>query len=684
MKLVKRTSITAIVLKVVCLTGFVAVQSAQAQTFTVVANIGAAGLNPTVAAIPGVVRDAAGNLYGAAPAGGITTGACATSGCGTLFKVDTTGTASVLYKFTGGADGYSAFAGLILDAAGNLYGASGTALFKVDTSGTFTVLHTGDGSLAGLVRDAAGNLYGVNKGGGFTGGTCGANGCGIVFKLDTLGNYTVLYSFTGAPDGAYPAAGLVLDSAGNLYGTTQGGGAANHGTVFKLDASNTETVLYSFTGAPDGDTPKAGLTLDAAGNLYGTTYSGGLLDCFEPAGGLPPSNKPIYCGVVFKVDTTGTETVLHSFTGIPDGALPLASLVMDAAGDLYGTTLEGGSSGFFGCEILNPAQPTGCGSIFKVDPSGTLSVLYSFSGNLDFGYPEAGLVLDAAGNLYGTALDVVFKLDPLGPQNFDLSVLPVWHSNSGSGTLAVSGVSCPASGCSEFFTKGTAVTLTATAAAGSTFAGWSGPCSGTGACNLTVNSAQLVFATFNLVPPDFSVSASALTPGTVSPGGSSTATLNVVPVGGFSGSVAFTCAVTPAPALAPSCSISPNSIAAGTPATLTVSTTAAGAAVMIPGAGFPGAGHELFYALCLPLIGLVATAVGISSKQESSKGQLTAAALTCMLFTGLVFQIGCGSSNSAGGSGSKGTPAGTYTISVTGTYSTGPLVHTTPTMLTVQ
>jgi hypothetical protein len=673
----------------------VATQAAQAQTFTVVANIGVLMLNPSVAAIPGVVRDAAGNLYGAAPSGGLTTGACATYGCGTLFKVDTTGTVSVLYQFTGGADGYSAFAALILDPAGNLYGASGTALFKLDTSGTFTVLHTGDGSLAGLVRDATGNLYGVNKGGGFTGGTCGANGCGIVFKLDTLGNYTVLYSFTGSPDGAYPAAGLVLDSAGNLYGTTQGGGIIGGvcntglgcGTVFKLDASDSfaETVLYSFTGAPDGATPKAGLILDAAGNLYGTTYSGGLLDCFEPVGGLPPSNKLIYCGVVFKVDTTGTETVLHSFTGIPDGALPQASLVMDAAGDLYGTTLEGGSNGFFGCEILNPAQPTGCGSIFKVDPSGTLSVLFSFSGNLDFGYPEAGLVLDAAGNLYGTALAVVFKLDPLGPQNFDLTVLPLWHNNSGSGTLAVNGVSCPASGCSEFFTKGTAVTLTATAAVGSSFVGWSAPCSGTGACNLNVNSAQLVFATLNLVPPDFSVSASGLTPATVSPGGSSTSTLNVVPVGGFSGSVAFTCAVTPAPALAPTCSISPSSIAPGTPATLTISTTGPTAAVMFPSAGLPGAGSELFYALCLPLIGWVGMTVGFGSQQRSRRGKLTAGALICMLFSGLVFQIACGSSsNSTDGGGSKGTPAGMYTITVTGTYSTGSLVHTTPTMLTVQ
>ena len=641
MKLVKRTSIIAIALTVVLALGAGGTQSAQAQTFTTLANIGVLQLNPFGNAIPGVVRDAAGNLYGTSPAGGITGGVCGQFGCGTVFKVDTTGTVTAPYKFTGGADGYSPHAGLVQDAAGNLYGATAAAVFKLDPSGTFRVLHS-PGSLANLVLDSAGNLYGTTESGGVTAGVCAPSGCGTVFALDKSGTYTVLYSFTGAPDGAIPVAGVVLDSAGNLYGTTERGGvtagtcpSSGCGTVFKLDAKSfAETVLYSFTGAPDGKTPKAGVVLDAAGNLYGTTYSGGLLDCFEPSGSQPPSNRSIYCGVVFKVDTTGAERVLHSFTGIPDGALPLASLALDPAGNLYGTTTEGGSNGFFGCEILNPSQPTGCGAIFKLDTSGTMRVVYSFSGSDDGAYPAAGLVLDAAGNLYGTAIFAVFKLDPLGPANFDLTVL---NSGQGSGTLAFNGVACPGSACSEFFAKSTPVTLTATAAAGSSFSGWSAPCSGTGACNLTINSAELVFADFALIPPDFSLTASALTPATVTAGASSTSTLNVVATGGFSGSVAFACSVTPTPALAPTCSVSPNSVTSGAPATLTVNTTGATVRAM---SSFSGSG--LYFALCLPLIGMVATRIGFGSDHKSRKVRFMAAALMSTLFAGLSLGYGVG------------------------------------------
>jgi uncharacterized repeat protein (TIGR03803 family) len=149
----------------------------------------------------------------------------------------------------------------------------------------------------------------------------------------------MLYSFTNVPDGAYPSAGLIMDKAGNLYGTTTGGGAGNCvllgvsgcGAVFKLDTTGNETVLYRFTNLPDGTLPYAGLIMDKAGNLYGTTEFGGDGSCDFGVG----------CGTVFRLDTTGNEIVLYSFMGPPDGAIPLAGLIMDKAGNLYGTTYGG-------------------------------------------------------------------------------------------------------------------------------------------------------------------------------------------------------------------------------------------------------------------------------------------------------------------------------------------------------
>ena len=279
-----------------------------------------------------------------------------------------------------------------------------------------TVLHSftvtgGDGaySLAGLVLDAQGNLYGTTDGGGA--------GYGTVFKVDTAGKETVLYSFTGTGgDGAVPEAGLVQDAQGNLYGTTVDGGAFGQGTVFKLDTTGKETVLYSFTGY-DGSGPEAGLVLDAQGNLYGTTKYGGNLACYAPYG----------CGTVFKLDTTGKETVLYSFTGTGtgDGEAPEAGLVLDTKGNLYGTTPYGGTNG----------GASNGGTVFKVDTTGKETVLYSFAGTGagDGQNPEAGLVLDAQGNLYGTtyfgganAGGTVFKVDTTGKET-------VLHSFTGTG-----------------------------------------------------------------------------------------------------------------------------------------------------------------------------------------------------------------------------------------------------------
>ena len=231
---------------------------------------------------------------------------------------------------------------------------------------------------ASLVRDAAGNLYGTtSEGGDFA---CSSAGCGTVFKVDASGNETVLYSFRGGSDGAYPQASLMRDGAGNLYGTTSAGGTSKNGTVFKVDSTGAERVLYSFRGYPsDGADPRGGLIKDSAGNLYGTTSLGGTTPCNPDTG----------CGTVFKLSASVNETVLHSFTGVPpDGASPFDGLILDWAGNLYGTTDGGGAYGF--------------GTAFKLDTAGNQTVLHSFSEGSDGGLPVGGLVRDAAGNLYGT------------------------------------------------------------------------------------------------------------------------------------------------------------------------------------------------------------------------------------------------------------------------------------------
>jgi uncharacterized repeat protein (TIGR03803 family) len=340
---------------------------------------------------------------------------------------------TVLYTFTGGTDGAVPSAAVIQDEQGNLYGTTtfagdlsasacvtvnGTGcgvVFKIDPKGNYTVLYTFTGGADGgfpyadLVRDEAGNLYGTASEGGDL-SSCGGSGCGVVFMLDPKGNYSVLHAFTGS-DGAGPYGGLVRDKKGNLYGTTYAGGASLRGVVFELDPTGKESVLYSFTGGADGSNPFYGdLLRDEEGNLYGTTYEGGDLNCYIHGG----------CGVVFKVDPTGKETVLYTFTGA-DGRAPEGSLVRDEAGNLYGTTGVGGNPSCFG--------GAGCGVVFKVDPTDKETVLYAFTGGTDGRNPLGGLVRDQQGNLYGTTpyggdqgafcagfCGVVFKVDPTGKE----------------------------------------------------------------------------------------------------------------------------------------------------------------------------------------------------------------------------------------------------------------------------
>jgi uncharacterized repeat protein (TIGR03803 family) len=294
-----------------------------------------------------LIRDSKGNLYGTASIGGI-------ADYGVVFKLNPAGKQTTLYRFTGGADGANPYAGLLRDAKGNLYGVTTRGglntypegvVFELDPAGKETVLHTFvwpyDGAHPGgtLIMDAKGNLYGTTEiGGGQGEGNCPEAYCGTVFKLDSTDKETLLYSFAGGSNPAYPIAGVIMDGKGNLFGTTEAGGdtscdyGGGCGAVFELDAKTAKlTILYIFKGSTDGGYPHGGLIRDAAGNLYGTAYAFGHSGC-----GLG-------CGVVFKVDTTGKQTVLHEFTGGKDGAQPYGGLVFDEKGNLYGTASGGGA-----------------------------------------------------------------------------------------------------------------------------------------------------------------------------------------------------------------------------------------------------------------------------------------------------------------------------------------------------
>jgi uncharacterized repeat protein (TIGR03803 family) len=317
--------------------------------------------------LAGMTRDASGILYGTTYLGGDTK--CYRYGCGTVFELDETGTKEkVLHKFTGGNDGMFPEALLARDAAGNLYGTTTVPLgniFRIDTAGKLTVLYTFTGyadgcyPYAGVILDNAGNLYGATAAGGS--GSCDS-GDGVVFELDTSGSLTVLHTFDGG-DGANPGSALIFDRAGNIYGTTLNGGTgcggAGCGTVFKLSPGGngtwTESVLHSFCSlqeCADGDAPYRGpLAIDAAGNLYGTTESGGNLSC-----------DGYGCGVVYKLDAGGNETVLYNFTGGMDGAGSPAGVVLDKSGNLYGVAALGGDSA---CPIN---RGRGCGVVFKITP----------------------------------------------------------------------------------------------------------------------------------------------------------------------------------------------------------------------------------------------------------------------------------------------------------------------------
>ncbi len=343
-----------------------------------------------------LVVDSAGNLYGTSVQGG-------THGGGTVFQVTASGVHTVLYNFTGGADGGEPYKGVTLDAQGNLYGTAVTGgggsceggcgvVFKLTNSGgtwTQSVIHTftgADGSGPGspVAFDKRGNLYGTTP-------TGGSDGQGVVYQLkpDGTGGWTmnVIHTFTGGADGAGGSASrLLIDSHGNLFGVCTVGGANGFGTIYQISHQQTTwkfTTLYAFKDQPDGASPYGGLVFDKFGGLYGTTYYAGANDV----------------GTVYQLTYnrgTWTERVLYSFKGGVDGASPISSLVSDAAGNLYGTTSDGG------------AASCSCGLIFKMTRGAkgkwNESVVYRFPGTPKPGFSYNGMVTDSAGNFYGATV----------------------------------------------------------------------------------------------------------------------------------------------------------------------------------------------------------------------------------------------------------------------------------------
>ncbi len=379
---------------------------AQAQTYSVIHNFagGTSGSHP----YDGLTMDRAGNFYGTTYQGG-------SNGQGLVFKLSKQNGSWIftpIYSFRGGNDGAFPYAGVTIGPDGNLYGTTSSGgqgaptcgggcgtVYKV-TPPAHICQHTScpwnetvlynfyqsgvglAGPWAGVIFDHAGNMYGTTPTGGTVSCPNSSNGCGVVYKLIPSGaswTAVVLYSFTGQSDGSVPYAGLVMDSAGNLYGATYYGEAyEGYGAIFELINSGgnwSERTLYNFTGGSDGGNPYSSLIFDSAGNLFG---------------GTSESNGNSLTGVAFELSPSGNNwnySVLSSFNGSI-----VQSLSFDAAGNLYGTTLFGGAHEF--------------GSVFKLSHSGggwMSTDLYDFSNQNDGAFgPWSWVAIDSAGNLFGT------------------------------------------------------------------------------------------------------------------------------------------------------------------------------------------------------------------------------------------------------------------------------------------
>lgn len=676
-----------IILGAICaffLLGASASQLAQAQTETVLFNFTTASLHP----FGPLLFDSSGDIYGAAPGGGPIPG-----GYGTVYElVNSSGnyTQTILHTFGGTGDGLNPYGGVIMDSAGNLYGTTnkggsagnGTAFELVNSGGSYTekILYSfgatasdGANPESPLLMDSAGNLFGTTTAGGTA-------GLGTVFELvNAVGTYTekVLYSFAGPPsDGEGPLA-LLMDSSGNLYGATSAGGSKNQGAIYELvntSGNYSEKLLYSFAGPPNDGVYPNGLIMDSSGDFYGTTGAGvASVNC---------------CGTVFElVNSSGnyTEKVLYSFTGGSDGSGPSGALILDATGKFYGTT--------------NPSN----GTVFELtNSSGSYAAypLHAFAGSPNDGVLPDSLILDSAGNLYGATGDgglsgygTVFEI----PSASAVSVIFAPNALNFGGRL----MGTPPTTQSITINNIAAAALTfggsAVTRSGANVADFlinSDGCSGhtlapaTGTCTVSVTytpsvlgseTASLSFADNGFGSPqtvplsgigqDFSLTPIEKTLTVVRPSGV-TYDFYINPLGGFTGTVTSSCSNLPANTTCiPG---QPVTVSGITQSGILVETNSSGEAVPRSHNQFspPPAALWIFFA------GLAGTA--LLARKRARFARLAPLAL-------LIFVASCGAGGGGGGhSGYQGpaTPTGTYTITINA--SSGGLTHSFNVTLIVQ
>ncbi|HXW90429.1 MAG TPA: choice-of-anchor tandem repeat GloVer-containing protein, partial [Terriglobales bacterium] len=648
---------------------------------------GSDGLEPQ----GGVIFDPSGNLYGTTSGGGL-------DDQGTVFELSPSGSGqwaeSVLYSFQGGTGDGAQPTTLTFDKAGNLFGttqgggnyecfilqgANGPAptqycgtVFELSPNGsggwTETVLfkfnNSNGAEPAGpLTFDAAGNLYGTTYAGG-TNSTCSLNystngfGCGLVFELSPNGSSgfteSILYSFQGTTDGYWPLGGVIFDRAGNLYGTTSDGGGGN-GAVFELSpdtsGSWTETTIDAFPSEPAGENPEAGLVLDQAGNLYGTTWQGGVAFVFDGEGCLGQSG----CGTVFELSPNGsggwTEDVLYRFQGSSDGATPNSELILDVAGNLYGETEAGGSTN--ACPSTT-TRFAGCGVVFEVSKE---SVAVFAPTSLSFGQQAVGT----------TSIALTATL-----------------TNGGNLPLNIASIQFTGTNSSDFHQTNNCTSSL----------------SPSGSCKISVTFTPSIDATEDAFlsvtdnspgsPPtvavsgmgeDFLMSAISSSTATIMPGQTANYTITVAAQAGFNQTVTLTCSGAPAQS---TCSLSPSSVnlsVSSSPAvTVTVTTAGNSATVTYPGSFAPANERALWLAVS-GLPGLVL--LGGSPRKRRSR-ILCALAGVCLLILVMTWPA-CGGGGGSSGTGT-GTPAGTYNLTVTGSFTSQSttLSHTTNLTLVVQ